>query len=329
MIFSVQLMSAIVLDALIGDPRFYPHPVRIIGAFVSWCERVNRKLFDNLHQAGLVTVILVLLATLATVTSLVLASSHLSPAFGMVVAVLLLYTTIASRDLLRHSTAVYISLSGGETLDRARAEVGKIVGRDTRHLDRNGICNACIETVAENMVDGITAPLFFAILGSIFTPFVPLSAIGCAAVGAFLYKAINTMDSMLGYKNERYLQFGRAAAKLDDIVNYLPARISGLFLIIAAFFLKLDYRRAAKVFFRDRLNHSSPNAGHPEAAVAGALGIRLGGPSYYFDKIVEKPYMGESTRESTYEDIKATNRLVLVGSALFCIFLLGLRMLIC
>jgi len=328
MIFSLQLMSALLLDALIGDPRFYPHPVRIIGAFCSLCERLCRSLFSNLYLAGLVTVILVLSATVVTVAGLVTAASLLSPVFGAVVAMLLVYTTIASRDLLRHSNAVYCELLSGGSLDRARAEVAKIVGRDTQRLDHNGICNACIETVAENMVDGITAPLFFAIVGSFFAPIIPLPAIGCAAVGGFLYKAINTMDSMLGYKNERYIQFGRAAAKLDDLANFLPARMSGLFLIIAAFFVKLDYRRAAKVFFRDRLNHSSPNAGHPEAAVAGALGIQLGGPSYYFDALVEKPYMGEPTRKSTAADIQATNRLVVVGSALFCFFLLGVRLLL-
>lgn len=328
MIFSLQVISAVLLDALIGDPRFYPHPVRIIGAFCGWCERITRRLVADPYLAGLVTVVLVLSTTVATVAGIVLGASSLSPALGSVIAVLLLYTTIASRDLLRHSTAVYTELSSTESLDRAREQVAKIVGRDTQNLDHNGVCNACIETVAENMVDGITAPLFFAILASFFAPIVPLTPIGCAVVGGFMYKAINTMDSMLGYKNERYLHFGRAAARLDDVVNFLPARVSGLFLIIAAFFVKLDYRGAAKVFFRDRLNHSSPNAGHPEAAVAGALGIRLGGPSYYFDKVVEKPYMGDATRKSTARDIKETNRLVVVGAVLFGVFLLGVRLLV-
>lgn len=161
MTFSLQLLSAVMLDALIGDPRFYPHPVRIIGVFCSWCERLSRAIFTNLYLAGLFTVIFVLIVTALAVASLVIAASHLSPIFGLVVAVLLLYTTIASRDLLHHSNAVYSELSSGGSLDLARAEVAKIVGRDTQQLDRNGICNACIETVAENMVDGITAPLFF------------------------------------------------------------------------------------------------------------------------------------------------------------------------
>ncbi|MFW2364825.1 MAG: adenosylcobinamide-phosphate synthase CbiB [Desulforhopalus sp.] len=328
MTFTLQLLSAVMLDALIGDPRFYPHPVRIIGIFCSWCERFSRAFIANLYLAGLVTVVLVLIATIVTVASLVIAASHLSPSLGMAVAVFLLYTTIASKDLLHHSNAVYSQLSSGGSLDLARAEVAKIVGRDTQQLERNEICNACIETVAENMVDGITAPLFFAILGSLFAPLLPLSAIGCAVIGAFTYKAINTMDSMLGYKNEKYLKFGWTAAKLDDVVNYIPARISGLFLIIAAFFAKLDYRRSAKIFFQDRLNHSSPNAGHPEAAVAGALGIRLGGPSYYFDTMVVKPHIGVATRESIADDIKATNRMVVIGSGLFTVVFLGLRLLI-
>ncbi len=154
------------------------------------------------------------------------------------------------------------------------------------------------------MVDGITAPLFFAILASCLAPVLDMSPISCSVVGAFLYKAVNTMDSMIAYKNEKYLKFGRVAARLDDAVNFFPARISGFCLIIAAFFLKLDYREAAKVFLRDRLKHSSPNAGHTEAATAGALGVRLGGPSIYFNKIVEKPYMGDSDIRPVPADIK-------------------------
>jgi adenosylcobinamide-phosphate synthase len=206
--------------------------------------------------------------------------------------------------------------------------VAKIVGRETAKLNREGVCRATIETVAENMVDGITAPLFYAILASCLAPVFDLSAISCSVVGAFLYKAVNTMDSMIAYKNEKYLKFGRAAARLDDAVNFIPARLSGLCLIVAAFFLKLDYRGAARVFLRDRLQHSSPNAGHTEAAAAGALGVRLGGPSIYFDKTVEKPYMGDSQREPVPADIKKTNRLVIAGAFIFVVLLIGLRILI-
>ncbi|NOR25139.1 MAG: cobalamin biosynthesis protein CobD [Desulforhopalus sp.] len=328
MIYFSQLLSAILLDALLGDPRWYPHPVRGIGLVCSWSEAITRLVTSNLYLAGFITVIVVL-GTTGTIVSLILyaAASFSSTAEG-VVAVILLYTTIAARDLLRHSNEVYVQLQDKVSLENARIAVGKIVGRDTNKLNEDGICRASIETVAENMVDGITAPLFFAILASCFAPVLNISPITCSVIGAFLYKAVNTMDSMIAYKNERYLKFGRVAAKLDDAVNFFPARLSGVCLIIAAFILKLDYRKAAKVFLRDRLKHSSPNAGHTEAVTAGALGIRLGGPSFYFDTIVEKPFMGDSDSEPVPADIKKTNRLVIVGSLLFFFLLVGMRMLL-
>jgi adenosylcobinamide-phosphate synthase len=203
-----------------------------------------------------------------------------------------------------------------------------IVGRDTKDLNREGVIRACIETVAENMVDGITAPLFYAVLASFAGPYMGLSPIAGSVFGAFLYKAINTMDSMIGYKNDKYLQFGRCAARLDDMVNFFPARISGLCMIPAAFLLKLDYREASRIFWRDRLAHASPNAGHTEAATAGALGLRLGGPSRYFGKIVEKPYLGDGVRLPQADDIIITHRLVLLGTLIFFLLLISIRLLL-
>lgn len=328
MIYSLQLLASIILDALVGDPRWYPHPVRGIGKVCSWSEAVTRSITSNLYLAGFVTVAVVLGTTGAVVSLILFTAASFSANVEVVVAVILLYTTIAARDLLRHSNEVYIQLKENVSLENARIAVGKIVGRDTSKLNEDGICRASIETVAENMVDGITAPLFFAIFASCFAPVLNVSAISCSVLGAFLYKAVNTMDSMIAYKNESYLKFGRVAAKLDDAVNFFPARLSGVCLIIAAFLLKLDYRKAAKVFLRDRLKHSSPNAGHTEAATAGALGVRLGGPSFYFNKIVEKPFIGDLGSEPIPADIKKTNRLVIVGSLIFLVFLLGLRMLL-
>lgn len=328
MIYYLQLLASILLDTLVGDPRWYPHPVRGIGRLISWSEAITRSMTSNLYLAGFVTVIAVIGTTGGIVSLILFAAASFSSTAEGVVGVILLYMTIAARDLLRHSTEVYVQLKDNMSLENGRIAVGKIVGRDTSKLNEDGICRATIETVAENMVDGITAPLFFAILASCFAEVVNVSPISCSAIGAFLYKAVNTMDSMIAYKNERYLKFGRVAAKLDDAVNFFPARISGLCLIIAAFFLKLDYRKAAKVFLRDRLKHSSPNAGHTEAATAGALGVRLGGPSFYFDKIVEKPYMGDSESEPIPADIKKTNRLIIVGSLFFFVFLVGLRLLL-
>ncbi len=326
MTYLLQLLSAIVLDLLFGDPAWLPHPVRGIGRFISWSEKCTRDLCTNLYLAGIATVCIVITGTCGIVLLLLLGAAALSPSFGAILAVILLYTTVAIKDLLRHSNAVYTQLMPGGSLARARSAIAMIVGRDTKDLSPAGVTKACIETVAENMVDGVTAPLFWAILASFAAPFVGLSPIGCSALGAFFYKAVNTMDSMIGYKNEKYLHFGRGAAKLDDAVNFLPARISGLCVIIAAFFLKLDYREAARIFRRDRLNHSSPNAGHTEAATAGALGLRLGGPSFYFGKVVEKPYLGDGTREPVPEDITNTNRLMLVGTLLFVVVLIGVRL---
>jgi adenosylcobinamide-phosphate synthase len=326
MTYLLQLLSAVVLDLVIGDPPWLPHPVRGIGKVCTWSERLTRAVFTNLYLAGLTTVVVVLTVTCCSVFFLLFGATVISPILAIVLAVVLLGTTIAIRDLLRHSNAVYVELGPNGTLERARAAIAMIVGRDTRELSRAGVTRACIETVAENMVDGITAPLFFAVLASFAAPFVGLSPIGCSVLGAFFYKGVNTMDSMIGYKNETYRQFGRCAAKLDDVMNFLPARISGLCVIVAAFFLKLDYREAARIFRRDRLNHSSPNSGHTEAAAAGALGLRLGGPSVYFGTIVEKPYLGDGLREPVPGDIKKTNRLVLVGTAIFILLLIGLRL---
>jgi len=275
--------------------------------------------------SGSFTVAMVLSVTGGLVFFLLTACYAVSSLLGDITAILLLYTTFAAKDLMRHSMDVYNRLVHDSDLDSARVAVGRIVGRDTQILDESEVSKACVETVAENMVDGITAPFFFAVIFSLFSPYLGMTAIGWSAVGAFLYKAVNTMDSMIGYKNEKYIYFGRMAAKIDDFVNFIPARISGLMLIFAAFLLKLDYRGAAKIFFRDRLNHSSPNAGHTESAVAGALGVRLGGPLLYSGTVVDKPYLGDNTREITTYDIKTSNKLVLVGSFLFIMISLFLR----
>ncbi len=326
MIFYLQFLASILLDALAGDPRWYPHPVRGIGRLCTLSENITRSITTNLYFAGLLTVITVITVTGGVVSLILFTAASISSTVEGIVGVILLYTTIAAKDLLRHSMEVYLQLKDNRPIEDARRAVGRIVGRDTSKLNEEGICRATIETVAENMVDGITAPIFFALLASCFAPLINISPISCAVIGAFLYKAINTMDSMIAYKNDKYLQFGRVAAKLDDAANFLPARISGVSLIIAAFFLKLDYKKAAKVFVRDRLKHASPNAGHTEAATAGALGIRLGGPSCYFNKIVEKPYIGGSDSDPIPADIKKTNHLVVIGSVIFFIFMVGLRM---
>ncbi len=324
MLYCLQICTSIILDALIGDPTWYPHPVRIIGKVIDFAENITRAFLQNLYIAGLATVFFVLIATGLSVYLILLVSSQITPVLADILAVVFIYMAIAARDLLRHSLAVAKQLEE-DSLELARQEVAKIVGRDTAFLNEDGICRACIETVAENMVDGITAPLFWAVLASLFAPFVPLSPIGCSAVGIFLYKVVNTMDSMIAYKNEKYMEFGRVAAKLDDAVNFIPARISGFCVILAAILLNLDYRNAARIFFRDRNNHVSPNAGHTEAAVAGALNIRLGGPLQYFNKVVDKAYLGDDLRPPLIDDIKTTNMLSIVGSLIFLMLILSLK----
>jgi adenosylcobinamide-phosphate synthase len=325
MSYILQLSAAVILDFILGDPRWFPHPVRGIGRLCSWSEALSRALFKNLYLAGFCTVLTVTTVTGTIVYLLLYAGFSWTPYLGATIAILLLYTTLAAKDLIRHSADVYKHLKAPASLDPARKAIARIVGRETRELDEAGISRACIETVAENMVDGITAPLFWAVVASFASPLVGMEPIGCSVVGAFLYKSVNTMDSMIGYKNDRYLKFGMVAARLDDVVNFIPARISGLCVIVAAFFLKLDYKKAAQVFFRDRLNHSSPNAGHTEAAAAGALGLRLGGPSTYFGKLVEKPYMGDGERQAGPEDINTANKLVLAGSLFFLLSIVSLR----
>jgi adenosylcobinamide-phosphate synthase len=326
-IFELQLLCALALDLLLGDPRWFPHPVRIIGWFCVRIEPLSRRVFANKRLAGVATVIAVLVTTLSLVAVLFQVAAFISPLLVAGLAVFLLYTSVAARDLVRHSRDVFTALQqeGEPGLQAGRKAVGMIVGRDTASLDRAGVIRACVETVAENMVDGVTAPLFYAIVGATCAPFLTMNPVVLAAFFAMGYKAVNTMDSMFGYKNERYLDFGWAAARLDDVVNFIPARLSGLLLVAASFLLGQDGKGALRIFRRDRLQHASPNSGHSEAAVAGALGVQLGGTSIYFGQVVVKPTMGERTRELAATDILLTNRLMLAGSALVLMFLLLLR----
>ena len=307
--FEYQILIAIVLDQLFGDPRWLPHPVRIIGAACSGCERFTRAVLPP-FAAGICSVILILALTGATTWGVVAGATILHPWLGNAASILLLYTTIAPRDLVRHSTEVYTALGDGN-LAKARERVGMIVGRDTAELDEAGVARAAVESVAESMVDGVTAPLFFALLGG--------------PVAAMLYKAVNTMDSMFGYKNAQYLKFGWAAARLDDLANFIPARLTSLMIPAAAFPLRLDPKRSLLILLRDRFAHASPNSGHTEAAVAGALGVQLGGPNSYFGTVLEKPTIGDPTRPLEPLDILRANRLMLLSSALTLLVCIALR----
>ena len=297
------------LDLLIGDPYWMPHPIRLIGTMISkteaelWKEQKERDPQKEL-QKGIWLVIAVLTMTVLLFGSIFAAAYWTHPILGMVVEMIMTYQILAAKCLKTESMNVYHCLKH-ESLEASRRAVSMIVGRDTNVLDEIGVAKAAIETVAENTSDGVIAPMLY-------------TAIGGPVLG-LLYKAVNTMDSMVGYKNERYLYFGRAAAKLDDVANYIPARLSAYMMILAAYCGGKDYsgRQAFAIWKRDNRKHASPNSAQTEAACAGALGIRLAGDACYFGKILKKPYIGDALRPVEFEDIRRANHLM-YGTAWIC-----------
>lgn len=308
-----QILLALALDLMFGDPRWLPHPVRFIGSLAALSERFCRHIFHNERLAGVAAVIMILTLVAATGAALLNGAYWLHPLAGNICSVLVLYFCMAAKDLASHGKAVLKALEADDIL-LARKKVAMIVGRDTKDLSKEEIARAGIESVAENIVDGITAPLFYAILAG------PL--------GALVYKSVNTLDSIFGYKNERYLHFGWAAARLDDLANFLPARISSIIMVFAAFFSGLNAKRAWHIFIRDRRQHASPNSGHTEAVVAGALGLQLGGVNNYFGKPVEKPTIGDNVTNPQPRHILLANRLLFMTLALSTLIFLGVRIMI-
>ena len=309
------------LDLVLGDPDGFPHPIRLIGKLITGSEKILRKSKADSDRKelwqGIGLVLLVLVSVTAAATGLLSTAYRLHPVLGTAVECVMTYQILAVKCLKTESMKVWQCLKNGNP-EQARKAVSMIVGRDTACLDEEGIAKAAIETVAENTSDGVVAPMLYL-------------AVGGPILG-FLYKSINTMDSMIGYKNDKYLYFGRAAAKLDDFANYLPARISACLMIAASFLAGGSFsgKGAWKIYLRDRKKHASPNAGQTEAVCAGALSIRLAGSASYFGKTVKKPYIGEAVREVEYEDIKRANRLMYRTAWLceaFC--LLALRMIAC
>ncbi len=310
MILEHQIIAALLLDALLGDPRWLPHPVQLIGWMALKTEKFFRIVIGHEKTAGVVTVIVVLAVTGISGWGLIHLAGAIHSYGDEAVSVLLLYTCFASRDLIDHSREVHEALKN-EDLDEARKRVGLIVGRDTAGLDEPGVVKAAVESVAENTVDGVTAPLFWAVVAG------PL--------GVLLYKTVNTLDSTFGYKNKRYLYFGWASARLDDLVNWLPARITGGIMVVAAFFCRLSATNAWRVFRRDRNKHTSPNAGQNEAPMAGALGIQLGGPSIYSGRVVVKPAIGDDLHQPEPTHIDKANLLLITTTALVAVVFIGVR----
>lgn len=311
----MALVLGFMIDLIVGDPRWLYHPVRIIGNGISFFEKGLRKRFPKTPKgertAGLLLVILICALGGGIPLLILYGAYHVHTGLGVALETFLCYQMLATKSLKEESMRVYKELKKGD-LESARYAVSMIVGRDTKNLTSEGITRAAVETVAENTSDGIIAPLFYMAVGG--------------PVLMFFYKSVNTMDSMVGYKNDKYLNFGRCAAKFDDVVNYIPARISAWLMIAASYAAGFDGKHAKKIFFRDRYNHASPNSAQTEAVMAGALHIQLAGNAWYFGKLYEKPTIGDADRPIEYEDIKRANRLLYASAALGTILFAALRL---
>lgn len=306
-------IAGFVLDLLIGDPHFIPHPVRLIGSFISFLDkRLNcdagyniseKKLNLIKYKRGMLLAFTVIFATFAISVIIIVAAYSINLYAGVIAEAVMTWQILATKCLRVESMRVYDALRT-DGVDAGRRAVSMIVGRDTSVLDAAGVTRAAVETIAENTSDGVIAPMLY-------------TAIGGPVLG-FVYKAVNTMDSMLGYKNDKYMYFGRFAARLDDVVNFIPARISAYLMIAAAFIggRQFDGKNAYRIFKRDRFNHASPNSAQTESVCAGALRVQLAGDAVYFGKLVKKKYIGDGLREIEYEDIKRANRLMYITAFL-------------
>lgn len=306
-------IAGFVLDLLIGDPHFIPHPVRLIGSLISFCDkRLNcdagyniseKKLNLIKYKRGMLLAFTVIFATFAISIIIIVAAYSINLYAGVIAEAVMTWQILATKCLRVESMRVYDALRT-DGVDAGRRAVSMIVGRDTSVLDAAGVTRAAVETIAENTSDGVIAPMLY-------------TAIGGPVLG-FVYKAVNTMDSMLGYKNDKYMYFGRFAARLDDVVNFIPARISAYLMIAAAFIggRQFDGKNAYRIFKRDRFNHASPNSAQTESVCAGALRVQLAGDAVYFGKLVKKKYIGDGLREIEYEDIKRANRLMYITAFL-------------
>ena len=300
---------------IFGDPQWLPHPIRLIGWFISNGEKLARKVFPKSHKgefvAGVVLAILTITLSFLVPFLILYAVGRINTYLEIVVSAIFCYQILATKCLKTESMRVYYQLKNNDIAD-ARKFLSWIVGRDTHNLTEEGITKAAVETVAENTSDGVIAPLIFL-------------AIGGAPLG-FFYKAVNTLDSMIGYKNDKYFYFGKFAARLDDVMNFIPARISAYLMIVASVFTGLDYGNAFKIYKRDKSNHSSPNSAKTEAVCAGALNVQLAGDAYYFGKLVKKKTIGDNNRTIQIDDISTINRLMYATAIIAVLLLCVLRL---
>ena len=298
---ALPLLIGFLMDAVIGDPYDFPHPIRLIGRLIAALERLIRRRMHDLRTGGVLLCAAVLLVSVAIPLAVLLFCYRVHTALGIAAESIMICYLLAARNLRDESMKVCRAAEAGDT-EAARKAISMIVGRDTDVLDRDGILRAAVETVAENTSDGVTAPIFYIALGG--------------AVLGFFYKAANTMDSMIGYKNEKYIDLGRCAARLDDVLNYIPARLSALLMAAVCPLLRLDGKNAFRIWRRDRRRHASPNSAQTEAACAGALHLRLAGDAQYFGELHRKPYIGDDDRPIEPADIRRANRLMYGTSVL-------------
>lgn len=303
-----------ILDLIVGDPHWIYHPIRLIGKLISSTEKLIRHCFPKTKTGerigGIVLAIIVMIISTGIPLVLLIICYKTNVYLGIIIEGIFCYQLLATKSLKDESMKVYKALKDKD-IEEARYAVSMIVGRDTKSLDEVGITKAAVETVAENTSDGSIASLIAIIIGG-------------APLG-FLYKSINTMDSMIGYKNDKYIDIGRFAAKLDDVVNYIPARFSAYMMILSAYMLGMDGKNAYRIYKRDRYKHASPNSAHTESVCAGALRIRLAGDAYYFGKLHKKEYIGDALREIEIEDIKRANRLLYMCAFLSFVLLIGIK----
>lgn len=297
---------AVVADFILGDPYSIPHPIRYIGMWIKYLERKLRNSFSNLKLSGFFLLFGAVFGVTAVAGLSVRLSEYMSPVFSDIVKCYIIYTALASKCLDVEARKVYRELKSGK-LEEARVKIGYLVGRETSELDAEQVTRATVETVAENTVDGVLAPLFYIGVGLF---------LGIPAELVYIYKTVNTLDSMVGYKNEAYRDLGYASAKFDDILNYIPARIGSLLMTVSGLILGYDFRSGIETLIRDRRNHSSPNCGYPESAAAGLLNIQLGGTNVYFGESVYKPTIGDKVREIDPEDIIKTIKIMYLSELL-------------
>lgn len=298
-----SLLIGYIIDLVIGDPHGFIHPIILIGNLIKKTETGLRKNFSkkNYKLAGVLLWLIVVFLSYFVPFLILFCAKAFNNTLAFAIECIMCYYILATKSLYNESMKVYYALKN-ENLLEARKYLSYIVGRDTKDLKEPKIASATIETVAENTTDGVVAPIIFMLIGG-------------APLG-FAYKAINTLDSMVGYKNEKYKDLGYFSAKADDVANFIPARITAILMILASFILSMDFKNAYKIFLRDRYKHLSPNSAQTEAVCAGALDIMLGGDSFYFGKLVSKPTIGDKIREVNFEDIKKANKLMITTSVI-------------